>query len=218
MFSEIDNRHGGKLQKTFPFPQWIQNVCDQTAKRSHSGGELCKSITRQWSSNQGREIHKGHWKSASIIERNLNQISDQVLKNIGDEKEEIWASLGYQCQQALSVRCEIPYICEKTVYDPIPRSQYFLTHQLLQRLLVEHSNCPSSSPIKSFVTKEETYDNLCSKIYLETKYLDAIDVPPVHQDLFAEMGEPIFLPMSHIVMFHCLYVLRMLTNLLKIFF
>ncbi len=54
---------------------------------------------------------------------------------------------------------------------------------------IEKSDCPNNPAIKSFVTEDKTYDDLCGKILLEAKYLDALDVPHVYRDLFSEMGE-----------------------------
>lgn len=173
--------------------QWVQDICEQASVRNQIEGNVCKSVARQWNSKIASEGNSAHWKSASILEGHLNQTNDQVLKNIGDEKEEMWASLVGQCQQGLTLRCEIPYVCARTLLDPMPRSQYQLTHQLLHRVLLENSDCPSSSAIKSIVTEEDTYNSLCSKIYMEAKYLDVIEVPAVYRDLFSEMGENLLL-------------------------
>lgn len=126
-----------------------------------------------------------YWKPASVLQNYLNKIDDVTLSDIGDEKEGLWGILNRECQQAIVDRCEIPYICERTLLDETPRSQYLLTHQILQRLLIDNGNCPN---LQKFVTKDDMYAKLCTKAYLEAQYMDLLDVPINHRDLFAELG------------------------------
>jgi len=127
-----------------------------------------------------------YWKPTIVLQNYLDMMDDNTIENIGNEKEGLWGKLNAQCQNALASRCEIPYICERTLLDPTPRSQYLLTHQLFQRILIDNADCPN---LRSFVTEEDTYTKLCTKAYMEAQYLDLLDVPINQRDLFAELGE-----------------------------
>lgn len=146
------------------------------------------SLVRQWKNRSGAKTGANleYWKPASVLESYLSQVDHATLNNIGNEKEGLWGILNAECQEALVNRCEIPYICERTLLDPTPRSQYLLTHQLIQRIFVDNSDCPNLRP---FVTKEEQYAKLCTKAYIEAQYLDLLDVPILQRDLFSELGE-----------------------------
>ncbi len=80
----------------------------------------------------------------------------------------------------------MPLICERTLLDPTPRSQYLLTHQLIERLFIDSSNCPNLLP---HVTKEEMYTKFCAKAYMEAQYLDLLDVPILQRGLFGELSK-----------------------------
>jgi len=125
-----------------------------------------------------------YWKPAFVLQKHINELDNKTVENIGDEKEGLWGILNGECQKAVVRRCEIPYICERTLLDPTPRSQYLLTHQIFQRILIDNSDCPN---LQSFVTEEEIYTNMCTKAYMEAQYLDLLDVPINHRDLFAEL-------------------------------
>lgn len=47
-------------------------------------------------------------------------------------------------------------------------------------------DCPD---LKSVVLEKEIYNNLCAKIYLQAEYIDLLNLPPVHRDMFAEYGK-----------------------------
>lgn len=68
------------------------------------------------------------WRNPDAIE-----VESERFPNPEIEKETIWGELNGECQLALINRCEVPHICEQTFFDPVPRSQYMLTHQLLSR-------------------------------------------------------------------------------------
>lgn len=144
------------------------------------------SLVRQWKNRSGAKPNMQYWKHASVLENHLSQIDHETIESIGTEKEGLWEMLNVECQEAVINRCEIPYICERTLLDPTPRSQYLLTHQLIQRLFIDNSDCPN---LKSFVTEEKTYEKLCTKAYMEAQFLDMLDVPILQRDLFAELGE-----------------------------
>lgn len=179
----IDDKHGGILQQTFPIGEWIERQCKYAEEQE---GKFCKTLASHWKNRSGTSGNREYWKAVQVLQKRVNQMENQELENIGNEKEGIWGPLNGQCQTAIVSRCEIPYVCERTLLDPTPRSQYLLTHQLLQRLLIETMDCPST---KSFVTEQEIYTSLCTKMYLEAKYLDILDVPIVHRDLFAETSK-----------------------------
>lgn len=186
--SDVDNKHGKVLHKDFPLDQWIQSVCNAEKVLHSSEESFCKSMISQWKNRSGgtSKANMEYWKPAHVLQNYFNEIDDFTLDNIGDEKEGLWGILNGECQEAVVSRCEIPYICERTLLDPIPRSQYLLTHQIFQRLLVDNSNCPN---LRSFVTEENMYTKMCTKAYLEAQYLDLLDVPINQRDLFAELGE-----------------------------
>lgn len=142
-------------------------------------------MNRQWKNRSGGKI-MNYWKPATVLQNHLNQIDDVTMDNIGNEKEGLWGRVNGECQEAVVNRCEIPYICERTLMDPTPRSQYLLTHQIFQRLLVDNANCPNLRP---FVSDDHMYAKMCTKAYLEAQYLDLLDVPVNNRDLFAELGE-----------------------------
>lgn len=181
---DIDDKHGKILQKNFPVNQWIQSNCEANSNEE----KFCKSLIRQWKNRSaGKSMaNMEYWKPAFVLQNQLNQIDDETLENIGEEKEGLWGKLNGECQEALVNRCEIPYICERTLLDPTPRSQYLLTHQLFQRLILDNTDCPN---LRSLVTEEETYAKFCTKAYMEAQYLDLLNVPINHRDLFAELGE-----------------------------
>lgn len=187
-FLDIDDKHGSVLQRNFPLDQWIQSNCDKTVALNSGEKDFCMSLVSQWKNRSGAKsgANMQYWKSASILEKHLNEIGLEELENIGTEKEGLWGVLNTECQEALVNRCEIPYICERTLLDPVPRSQYLLTHQILQRLFIDNSDCPN---LRSFVTEDETYEKLCTKAYVEAQFLDLLDVPILQRDLFAELGE-----------------------------
>lgn len=166
--------------------QWIQSNCDAATAFDSKEETFCMSLIRQWKNRSGGKANIEYWKPAFVLQNHLNEIDDKTLDNIGDEKEGLWKQVNAGCQEAVVNRCEIPYICERTLLDPTPRSQYLLTHQLLQRLFIENSDCPN---LRSFVTEEDTYNKLCSKAYMEAQYLDLLDVPITQRDLFSELGE-----------------------------
>lgn len=161
--------------------QWIQNAFK-------TGKELDKLLVSQWKNRSGgtRKAVLDYWKPAFVLQNYLDQIDDVTLDNIGDEKEGLWGKLNAECQDAIVSRCQIPYICERTLLDPKPRSQYLLTHQIFQRLLIDNANCPN---LQKFISEDEMYTKLCTKAYLEAQYLDLLDVPINQRDLFAELGK-----------------------------
>lgn len=185
----IDDKHGKHFQSQFSLDKYMERICD-SAKRESVDPQAyahCTGLSRSWKNRSGSKVNKGYWKERSIVQSALNQFENKTLEKVGTEKEEIWALLNIQCQHSLIIRCEIPSVCLKTLLDPIPGSQYQLTHQLLHRILIENADCPSAE-VKSFVTEEETHSRLCAKMYAEAKYLDILDVPVLHRDLFAELG------------------------------
>lgn len=136
--------------------------------------ESCKALTGLWKSRPG------HWKSPSII----NEYSKKY-ESIGKEKEVIWGRLNGECQLALLTRCEVPYVCERTLFDPTPRSQYMLTHQLLQRTLAELGTCSST---KDMIDQEVNH-HMCAKIYKEAQLISKLNTPEILRDLFAEQSK-----------------------------
>lgn len=186
IITDIDDKHGKVLQKTFPLEQWIEKSCNVGLVFDDSEGSFCHLLVRQWKNRSGRTsaANMEYWKPPSVLQNYINRVDDDTIAGIGDEKEGLWGKLNGQCQEAFVSRCEIPYICERTLLDPTPRSQYLLTHQIFQRLIVENADCP-----KSFVTDEEIYANMCTKSYMEAQFLDLMDVPINHRDLFAELGK-----------------------------
>lgn len=165
---------------------WIEESCNAGRVYNNSEESFCHLLVRQWKNRSGGTsgANMDYWKPASYLQSYLNQVDDHTIETIGDEKEGLWGKVNGECQHAIVSRCEIPYICERTLLDPTPRSQYLLTHQIFQRLIVENAGCP-----KSFVTEEEIYANMCTKSYMEAQFLDLMDVPINHRDLFAELGK-----------------------------
>lgn len=170
------------------------NAFERTEKESNLEGNFCKSFVRQWrNKTRVNQATRNHCKSSKIIEELINQTDNKILQDIGDESEGTWKTLTGQCQMDLMDRCEIPFVCERTVLDPTPRSQYFLTHQLLQRVFIDIIDCPD---LKEFISENDIYANLCAKMYIEAKFLDAINVPILQRGLFAEYGN-IFLQLTN---------------------
>lgn len=126
-----------------------------------------------------------YWKDSNVLQKRINELDAKVIESVGKEQEEIWSALNIQCQTAVGSRCELPLACKLVFLDPIPRSQYLLTHQVLTRIFVDTVDCPS---LKPFVSDDETYAKFCSKMYLEAKYLEILNMPVIQRDLFAEMG------------------------------
>lgn len=188
MLSDIDDKHGKILQKTYPIDQFIQRNCDKTIDLNPGEEEFCMALVRQWKNRSGAKTSANmkYWKPASVLEARLSEIDQATLDSIGTEKEGLWKVLNVECQEAVVNRCEIPYICERTLLDPTPRSQYLLTHQLIQRIFIDNSDCPN---LRSFATDEEMYEKLCTKAYVEAQFLDLLGVPILQRDLFAELGE-----------------------------
>lgn len=182
----IDDKHGKFFQSLFPLETFIQQSCDTAINTPVS--DHCTALAHYWKNRSGRKVNVKYWKDKSILQNVLSQVENKTVETIGHEREEIWVLLNLQCQMALTSRCEIPYVCERTLLDPTPRSQYLLTHQLFQRFLIEMVDCPNVE-VKSFVTEEEIYTNLCAKMYMEAKYVEILDVPIIHRDLFAEIGK-----------------------------
>ncbi|XP_037040755.1 uncharacterized protein LOC119077640 [Bradysia coprophila] len=176
ILKDIDAKHGKFFQQNFPLKQMIQSA-------SNSGQELDKLMVRQWKIRTAK-ANTNYWKPALVLQNYLNQIDDATLDNIGNEKEGLWGKVNSECQDAIVSRCEIPYICERTLLDRTPRSQYLLTHQIFQRLLIDNANCPNLQP---FISDDDIYAKLCTKAYLEAQYLDLLDVPINQRDLFAEL-------------------------------
>lgn len=142
-------------------------------------------MVRQWKNRSGSRTD--YWKPASVLQSHLDRIDDGTLVQVGDEKEGLWGKVNAECQDAVVSRCEIPHICERVLLDPVPRSQYLLTHQIFQQLIIDNSNCPN---LQQFVSSDdEHYTKLCTKAYLEAQYLDILNVPINQRDLFAELGE-----------------------------
>ncbi len=166
-------------------------MCERSKSHLAAQGEFCHNLARQWKNRSGSKKtgNMDYWKNASVIQSQLNRIDDNIFENIGREHEGMWGKLNGECQLALVSRCEIPYVCERTLLDPTPRSQYLLTHQVLQRVLIETVDCPDSLTVSSFVTEDSTYTELCAKMYMEASYLDVLNLPIVHRDLFTEFGK-----------------------------
>jgi len=180
----VDDKHGSELQKKYPLSEWISRVCSTLSDNKEA--ETCNAMTKIWKSRPALS-----WKSESIIQEYASEV-----KQVGSEKEVIWGKLNGECQVALLTRCEVPYVCERTLFDPIPRSQYMLTHQLLQRTFAELGNCPSTKNL----IDSETNHRICAKIYKEAQLIDVVKTPAVFRDLFTEqiglcgyMGYPNFL-------------------------
>lgn len=181
---DIDDKHGKVFHEKFPLELWINRICESTIGQE---GDICYSLARRWTASSQRDKFGGdHWKSPQLIHNIVNQTDDKILENVGNESEGLWGPFNGQCQMAIANRCEIPYVCERTLLDPTPRSQYLLTHQLFQRLLIDTLDCPN---IKNLASDQETYTKFCAKMYIEAKYLDALDVPVLLRNLFAEYGK-----------------------------
>ncbi|ODM93890.1 hypothetical protein Ocin01_12793 [Orchesella cincta] len=178
----VDDKHGGRFQASYPLSEWMVKFCNKTLEDEK---ESCMKITKGWTQ------HKTHpWKSTKVL-RGI----EPKIELVGTEKEYLWGKLNGECQSALIFKCEVPYLCNITLYDPVPKSMYFLTHQLLQRILTEQSNCESAKKLLN----EEVNDQLCSKMYHEARLISKLDYPFILRDVFAEyvgfcgyMGYPNF--------------------------
>lgn len=168
--------------------QWIQRNCDNSIASNPDDEKSYRSSIRQWKNRSGRKTSADmkYWKPASVLERYLGQIDDATIENIGTEREGLRSKLNIECHEAVVTRCEMPYRCERTLLDPTPRSQYLLTHQLIERLFIDNSDCPN---LRQFVTTEETYEKFCVKAYMEAQFLDLLNVPILQRNLFAELGK-----------------------------
>ncbi|KAJ6645444.1 UPF0764 protein C16orf89 like [Pseudolycoriella hygida] len=183
MVKDADDKHGKVLQQNYPLDEWIQKLClDEAIDNDEETFNLL--MVQKWKSRSGKKTGENmdYWKPSSVLQNYIDRVDHETIENIGDEKEGLWGVLNGQCQGAWIIRCEIPYICERTLLDPTPRSQYLLTHQILQRLVVENGDCP-----KFFLTDDEIYANMCTKSYMEAQFLDLMEVPINHRDLFAEL-------------------------------
>lgn len=185
-YTGIDDKHGKGLQKSFPLEDWINILCTSDGDSDDEDAFWCNTLARQWKNNSGNKTNFEYWKPVSTIQKYLNLVQKSDLETLGAEPDVMWGPLNGQCQTVLVSNCEIPYVCERTVLDPNPKTQYFLTHQVFQRILVETVDCPD---LKSVVLEEKTYDALCAKSYMEAQYLDLLNLPPIHRDLFAEYGK-----------------------------
>lgn len=150
------------LQKDFPLEDWINTVCSATGSGevNDEDANWCKTLVRQWKNSSGNTTNLEYWKPVSKIQKYLDQSNEDALETLGAEPDVMWGTLNGECQSVLVSNCEIPYVCERTLLDPNPKSQYFLTHQIFQRILIQTVACPN---LKSIVLKEETYDALCAK-------------------------------------------------------
>ncbi|CAL8128954.1 unnamed protein product [Orchesella dallaii] len=165
-----DDKHGKLLQGTYNISDWISNICNQAVPGEK---EFCEASSTKWNLRNGQM-----WKSAKVVKD--NGVEDSSV--IGHEKEYMWGKLNGQCQLAVVTRCEVPYVCERTLYDTVPRSMYFLTHQMFQRILTEQTDCESAKRLLN----EEVNDKLCSKMYQEANLISKLDYPNILRDLFSE--------------------------------
>ncbi|KAJ6636456.1 hypothetical protein Bhyg_15046 [Pseudolycoriella hygida] len=182
MLKEIDDKHGKVFQEKYPLNELIKKSCDVSNGNKES---ICYALADKWKNRSGKisASNMEYWKPPSVLQSYINRVDNETIARIGDEKEGLWGTVNAQCQDAILRRCEIPYVCERTLMDPTPRSQYLLTHQIFQRLIVENVDCPTS-----FVTDAEIYANMSAKLYMEAQFLDLMDVPINNRDLFSELG------------------------------
>ncbi|CAL8068294.1 unnamed protein product [Orchesella dallaii] len=167
----VEDKYARKFQTVPEISTWLQRTCNQVAPKEK---EFCFKTTTIWNYH-----HKGNnWKSANIIDK----IRSSSVAPIGQEKEYTVSVLNGHCQVALLTACQVPHVCEKTLYDPVPRSQYYLAHQILQRIFTEQSDCPEA---KQFLS-EEINDQLCSKMYQEAQLISEMGYPQALRDIFVE--------------------------------
>ncbi|CAL8129030.1 unnamed protein product [Orchesella dallaii] len=166
----VDDENNQKFQKSYPLVSWAEDIC---TRLSGDEQKKCRALIRNTKS-QFPPI-KPHELVTHLVESGHWGV-------IGSEKEYLWARLNVECQTALLLRCEIPYICARTLFDPVPRSQYFLTHQALMRILAEESDCPN---IQNYL-ENSVNDQLCTKMYLEAQLIAQMGYPHSLRDLFSE--------------------------------
>lgn len=171
---------------------------------------LTSNITR-------KQTGPGRWQPANLVQAASQQFNSD---EIGQEKELIWSGLNTECFKATLFRCEIPHVCERVFFDPKPRSQYMLTHQLLHRMVAEQvhriKNRHHTTPNYYCVPPKLTYChdfqpdclqditrhadpnvnlNLCAKMYKESEYVSGLQRRlglSYLEDLQAEFGKAIF--------------------------
>lgn len=122
IFIGIDDKHGRVFQKSFSIEEWIQVACSGVFEIE---GNFCSSLVRQWKNRSVGKSNIGYWKAKSVLQKVLDETEDNVLMNIGKDPEALWGQLNAQCQSAIMERCEIPLVCERTLLDANPQSQYF---------------------------------------------------------------------------------------------
>ncbi|CAL8091974.1 unnamed protein product [Orchesella dallaii] len=168
MLKAVDDVHGQRIQKQFPIQKWASQLC---SKNSFGQKEFCTRVANLWKSS------RSNWKPFEVVYKLAKQ-----FENIGNEKEVFWGPVTVDCQEALLLRCDVPYVCERTLFDPVPRSQYHLTHQLLQRIFAERFECEAASSLLD----EKINDQLCAKMYREADFVAKLNYPEILRDLFTE--------------------------------
>ncbi|CAL8129034.1 unnamed protein product [Orchesella dallaii] len=170
----VDDKYGQIFQKLFPLANWLIEICSQF---DGDTGKKCRNLPHVWKASNMKNSYKS-WDSITKYDSKWNK------ELIANEKEYIWALLNSECQSALINRCEVPHVCERTFLDPEPRSQYFLTHQLLLRILIEQQSdeCPS---LKRFVD-HDVNDQLCARMYKEAQLVEKLGYPHMLRDIFSE--------------------------------
>ncbi|CAL8128934.1 unnamed protein product [Orchesella dallaii] len=183
----VDSKYGMRFQRNYPINQWLAQVCTGVEETNDSvDGETCRKMV---------EVVKTRtvsWKSAKIVQHYA-----KGLPAVGHEKEYLWGSLKDGCLAALMINCEIPFVCDKTIGAQAAGSQYFLTHQFLYRILVNHmTHC---IPQKTFLNEEVNHHQFCAKMYREAELVSRLNYPQIHRHLFNEyvgfcgyMGYPNF--------------------------
>ncbi|CAL8136790.1 unnamed protein product [Orchesella dallaii] len=121
----VEDKHGMQFKRAHNVSTWLTGTCSQvTTKRK----EFCTKLTQIWKQREGN-----HWKSKDVI----NSIRNSSVAAVGHEMEYNVRTLNAHCQHALLTRCQVPHVCERTLYDPTPRAQYYLAKQVLQRIFTE---------------------------------------------------------------------------------
>ncbi|CAL8069380.1 unnamed protein product [Orchesella dallaii] len=164
----VDDKYGKQLQAAYNISSWLTRTCNQLTSNKN---DFCAKSIKTW-----KQSGANKWKSKDVIDSIITSSVDAA----GEEKDYAWSVLNGHCQHALLLKCEVPYICEKILYDPIPKSQYLLAKQMLQRILTEQSDCPEAKKLLS----KEVNDQLCSKMYQEAQLISEMSYPHVLRELF----------------------------------
>lgn len=116
----VDPKHRMHFQKMYPIKQWTDQLCNGSGD-IHLDAR-CRGLVQTFSKP------RAEFKSLNI---------SMDLNDLGVEKEILFSLLNEKCLDALLERCEVPAVCEQVMFDPHPKSQYMLSHQLLFRILAE---------------------------------------------------------------------------------